>query len=160
MMNIIVGVSDMKVSNDISSTLVTYSLGSCIGVAIYDPVAKVGGLLHFMLPESSLDEAKARINPFMFADTGIPRLFKSTYQLGADKKRMRVVVAGGSNVLDQSGFFNIGNRNQMAVRKIFHRNNVIVDYSDIGGSSNRTIKMAIKSGEIWLNISGQGEKRI
>jgi chemotaxis protein CheD len=113
-----------------------------------------------MLPESSLDEVKARANPFMFADTGIPRLFKSAYQLGGDKKRMRVVVAGGSNVLDQNGFFNIGKRNQMAVRKIFHRNNVIVDYSDTGGSSNRTIKMAIKSGEIWLNISGQGEKRI
>lgn len=159
-MNIIVGVSDMQVSNDISSTLVTYSLGSCIGVAIYDPVAKVGGLLHFMLPESSLDEVKARANPFMFADTGIPRLFKSAYQLGGDKKRMRVVVAGGSNILDQNGFFNIGKRNQMAVRKIFHRNNVIVDISNTGGSSNRTIKMAIKSGEIWLNISGQGEKRI
>ena len=159
-MNIIVGVSDMQVSNDISSTLVTYSLGSCIGVAIYDPVAKVGGLLHFMLPESSLDEVKARANPFMFADTGIPRLFKSAYQLGGDKKRMRVVVAGGSNILDQNGFFNIGKRNQMAVRKIFHRNNVIVDFSNTGGSSNRTIKMAIKSGEIWLNISGQGEKRI
>lgn len=159
-MNIIVGVSDMKVSNDISSTLVTYSLGSCIGVAIYDPVAKVGGLLHFMLPESSLDEAKARANPFMFADTGIPRLFKSAYQLGGDKKRLRVVVAGGSNVLDQNGFFNIGKRNQMAVRKIFHRNNVIVDYSDTGGSVNRTLKLTVKNGEIWLNTCGQGEKRI
>ena len=159
-MNIIVGVSDMKVSNDINGTLVTYSLGSCIGVAIYDPMVKVGGLLHFMLPESSLDETKARTNPFMFADTGIPRLFKSAYQLGAEKKRMRVIVVGGSNVLDQSGFFNIGKRNQMAVRKIFHRNNVIVDFADTGGSSNRTIKMAVKNGEILLNVSGQGEKRI
>jgi chemotaxis protein CheD len=159
-MDIIVGVSDMKVSNDIGSTLVTYSLGSCIGVAIYDGVAKVGGLLHFMLPESTLDEAKAQANPFMFADTGIPRLFKSAYQLGGAKRRMRVVVAGGSNVLDQNGFFNIGKRNQMAVRKIFYRNNVIVNYFDTGGSSNRTLKMAIRNGEILLNVSGRGLKRV
>lgn len=159
-MNIIVGVSDMKVSKDPGGILVTYSLGSCIGVAIYDPVVKVGGLLHFMLPESSLDEDKARSNPFMFADTGIPRLFKSAYQYGAEKRRMRVTVAGGSNVLDQNGFFNIGKRNQMAVRRIFHRNNVIVDYADLGGSCNRTIKMAVGSGEIRLNVSGQGEIRL
>ena len=54
-MNIIVGVSDMKVSNDANASLITYSLGSCIGVVIYDPAVKVGGLLHFMLPDSNLD---------------------------------------------------------------------------------------------------------
>jgi len=63
MTNIIVGVADMKVSDDSDSALITYSLGSCIGVAIYDPVSKVGGLLHYMLPESSLDGFKANINP-------------------------------------------------------------------------------------------------
>jgi chemotaxis protein CheD len=132
--NLIVGVADMKVSNDPDSVLVTYSLGSCIGIAIYDATAKVGGILHFMLPESRLDQGKAHNKPFMFADTGIPRLFKGAYELGANKNRMRVIVTGGSQVLDQQGFFNIGKRNQMAVRKIFHRNNVIVDYSDIGGN--------------------------
>ena len=83
-MNIVVGVSDMKASNDPTGTLVTYSLGSCIGVAIYDPVAKAGGLLHFMLPESSLDPEKASTRPFMFADSGIPRLFKAVYKLGGE----------------------------------------------------------------------------
>ncbi len=100
-MNIVVGVSDMKVSNDSKSTLITYSLGSCIGITIYDPVVKVGGILHFMLPESSLDRAKAEKNPYMFADTGIPALFKAAYELGAKKQRMKVTVAGGSQVLDQ-----------------------------------------------------------
>ncbi|MCP4745055.1 MAG: chemotaxis protein CheD [Desulfobacteraceae bacterium] len=159
-MNIIVGVSGMKVSNDPNDILSTYSLGSCIGVAIYDPYAKVAGMLHFMLPESSLDEVKAKTNPYMFADTGIPMLFKAAYQLGAKKKRMRVVVAGGSNVLDRNEFFNIGKRNDIAVRKIFHRNNVIMDYTDTGGSSNRTIKLAVKSGEIWIKVSGKGLKKL
>ena len=159
-MNLIVGVSDMKVSDDPESVIVTYSLGSCIGIAIYDAVAKVGGLLHFMLPESSLDLNKARKNPYMFADTGIPALFKAAYKLGAKKQRMKVIVAGGSQVLDQQGFFNIGKRNDIAVRKMFHRNNVIIDYRDVGGSVNRTVRLAVKSGEISMKVSGRGEKKI
>jgi chemotaxis protein CheD len=159
-MNLIVGVSDMKVTNDIEATLVTYSLGSCIGVAIYDPVARVGGLLHYMLPESSLDQEKATKNPYMFADTGIPALFKAAYKLGAKKQRMKVIVAGGSQVLDQKGFFNIGKRNDIAVRKMFHKNNVIIDYKDVGGTVNRTIKLAINTGETCLKVSGKGEKKI
>jgi len=153
--NVIVGVSDMKVSNDPQDTLITYSLGSCIGVVIYDPTVKVGGLLHFMLPESELDKDKAKKNPYMFADTGIPALFKQTYKLGAAKQRMRVVVVGGAQVLDQKGFFNIGKRNYMAVRKIFWKNKVMVDYEDIGGSVNRTVKLDIGSGDVWLKVSGQ-----
>ncbi|MGD9245937.1 MAG: chemotaxis protein CheD [Desulfobacterales bacterium] len=159
-MNLIVGVSDMKVTNDIEATLVTYSLGSCIGVAIYDSVARVGGLLHYMLPESTLDQEKARKNPYMFADTGIPALFKAAYELGAKKQRMKVIVVGGSQVLDQKGLFNIGKRNDIAVRKMFHKNNVIIDYKDVGGTVNRTIKIAINTGDIWLKVSGRGEKKI
>ncbi len=159
-MNIIVGVSDMKVSNDPGSTLITYSLGSCIGVVIYDPTVKVGGLLHFMLPESELDKDKAQKNPYMFADTGIPALFKATYKLGAAKQRMRVIVVGGAQVLDQKGFFNIGKRNHMAVRKIFWKNKVMVDYEDVGGNVNRTIKIDIGSGDVFLKISGQEFKKI
>jgi len=159
-MNLIVGVSDMKVSNDREAILITYSLGSCIGVAIYDSVARVGGLLHYMLPESVLDQEKARKNPYMFADTGIPALFKAAYKLGAKKQRMKVVVVGGSQVLDQKGFFNIGKRNDIAVRKMFHKNNVIIDYKDIGGTVNRTVKLAVNNGDTWIKVSGRGEKKI
>jgi chemotaxis protein CheD len=159
-MNIIVGVSDMKVSRDPNGVLVTYSLGSCIGIAVYDPVAGVGGLLHYMLPESSLDSAKAASNPFMFADTGIPRLFKSVYELGGIKSRMRVIMVGGSQVLDQKGFFNIGKRNEMAARKLFHRNNVVIDFADTGGNGNRTLRLAIKDGKCALKESGEGERLI
>ncbi len=150
----------MKVSNDSNSTLVTYALGSCIGISVYDPVARVGGLLHFMLPESSLDKEKAQKNPYMFADTGIPHLFKAAYQLGAKKQRMKIIVAGGSQVLDQKGFFNIGKRNDMAVRKMFHKNNVIIDHRDIGGTVNRTVRLLVKNGEVRIKVSGQGEKKI
>lgn len=159
-MKVIVGVSDMKVSQNPEEVLVTYSLGSCIGVVIYDPVARVGGLLHYMLPESSLDKSKAEKNPFMFADSGIPVLFKSSYALGAVKQRMRVTVVGGAQILDQKGFFNIGKRNHMALRKLFFKNNVIVDYEDVGGNVNRTIRLEIKTGDIYLKTSGRGEEKI
>ena len=75
----------MKVSGNIDDMLIIHALGSCIGVAVYDPMVKVEGLLHFMLPDSSLDSKKAKKKPAMFADTGIPLLFKSCYKLGAEK---------------------------------------------------------------------------
>lgn len=150
----------MKVSGSPGDVLYTYSLGSCIGVSIYDPVVKVGGLLHLMLPDSNLDPAKARKNPYMFADTGLPALFKTAYQYDAKKERMRVIVVGGSQVLDQKGFFNIGKRNILAVKKILHRNNVVVDFTDVGGNVNRTLKLAVNDGETRLKVSGQGEKAI
>ncbi len=90
----IVGVADMKVSNDPEESIVTYSLGSCIGLVVYDSVARVGGILHYMLPESSIDKGKAEQRPYMFADSGIPRLFKSAYKMGAAKQRMKIYAAG------------------------------------------------------------------
>lgn len=159
-MNIVVGISDMKVSGNAGDSIITYSLGSCIGVAIYDPVARVGGILHYMLPESSLDREKAERNPYMFADTGVPNLFKSAYALGAKKQRMKVVIAGGAQILDQKGFFNIGKRNHMALRKLFFKNNVMSTFEDVGGSVNRTIRLDLTSGEVSIKISGNGEIKI
>ena len=157
---ITVGVADMKVSNDPEVLLVTYSLGSCIGIAVYDPAVQVGGMLHYMLPDSSLDPAKAKNKPYMFADTGIAPLFKEAYKLGAQKQRMRIVVVGGAQVLDQQGFFNIGKRNHMAMRKIFWKNKVMVSYEDVGGNENRTLRLAIKDGSCWLKVSGKGEFQV
>jgi len=159
-MDIVVGVGDMKISNDPEDVLVTYSLSSCIGLAIYDPVAKVGGLLHYMLPESSLDGNKARKNPYMFGDTGIPLLFKEAYKLGAKKNRLKVIVVGGAQILDQKGFFNIGKRNHTLLRKMFWKNNVMIDYEEVGGTVNRTIRLEIESGQAWLKVSGIGVKKI
>jgi len=153
-LNVVIGVADMKVSNKPEETLITYSLGSCVGVVVYDPVVRVGGILHFMLPESSLDEGKARSRPFMFADTGIPGLFLEAYKYGAVKQRMKIIVAGGARILDTKGFFNIGKKNYIALRKIFWRNNVIIDYEDIGGCINRTMKMDINSGDVSI-LSGR-----
>src|ERR1039458_5740670 len=132
-----VGVGDCKVSSAAGSVLATYALGSCIAVAIHDPVAAVGGLLHFMLPESSLNPDKASQNPFMFADTGIPLLFHAVYKLGAEKRRLVVRALGGAQVMDEQGVFNIGRRNHMALRKILWKAGVIIHGEEVGGTTDR-----------------------
>ena len=156
----IVGVADMKLSNNLEDSVVTYSLGSCIGLVIYDPVARVGGILHYMLPESSIDREKAKIKPFMFADTGIPRFFKTAYKLGAKKPRIKIYVAGGAEILDQKGFFNIGKRNYMALKKMFFKNKVMINKQDVGGNINRTVRIEIATGDIFVKTSGSGETKI
>ena len=149
----IVGISDLRVSNNFEDVLITYALGSCIGVAVYDPKVKVGGLLHFMLPDSSLDAEKAKDIPAMFADTGIPLLFKSCYKLGAEKKRMTVKVAGGASILDDVDYFRIGQKNITAFRKIFWKNNVLIDGEDTGMNYNRTIRLRIDTGTVMVRGS-------
>jgi chemotaxis protein CheD len=159
-MKIIVGIADMKVTDDHTASLITYSLGSCIGVALYDPAVKVGGLLHFMLPESKIDVSKAQKNPWMFADTGVPLFFKEAYKLGAEKRRLQVKVAGGAQILDDQGLFNIGKRNYAAVRKLFWMNNVLVSGEEVGGEVNRTVTIELGSGKVWIKTSGEGVKEL
>jgi chemotaxis protein CheD len=154
---IVVGVGDCQVSADPQSVLVTYALGSCIAVMIHDPVAGVGGLLHFMLPESSLDRTKADEKPYMFADTGIPLLFRSAYQLGADKRRLVVSAAGGAQMMDPQGVFNIGKRNHVSMRKILWKAGVLVHAEDIGGMSSRTVRLEVSTGRVLLRGAGERE---
>jgi chemotaxis protein CheD len=156
----IVGVADMVVTNVPGELLITYSLGSCIAVMIYDPVAKVGGMLHYMLPESSIDPEKAQKNPYMFADTGITRLFKSSYQLGARKENILVKTAGGAQMLDPQGLFNIGKRNYLAMRKILWKNNVAIVAEHVGGDVNRTVRLEIDTGRVILKVGGEAEIEI
>jgi chemotaxis protein CheD len=147
---LIVDIADMTVSKDPGALLITYSLGSCIGISIWDPVARVGGLLHYMLPESTISPDKAQSNPYMFADLGIPLLFKKAYTLGADKKRIIVKAAGAAQLMDQKGVFNIGKRNHLALRKILWRNNVIIEKEDVGGFEGRTMKMEVATGKVMI----------
>lgn len=160
MKKMIVGIAEMQVTNDPEYTLITYSLGSCIGITLYDPVVRVGGILHFMLPDSKIDPQKAQKKPGMFADTGIPLLFKEAYRLGGEKRRMTLKVAGGSQIMDESGYFNIGTRNYMALRKIFWTNNVLITAEDIGGHVNRTLSIELSSGKVWVKTSGDGVAEI
>ena len=153
-MKYIVGVSDMKISNNTGDMIVTHALGSCIGIAIHDPVAQVGGILHFMLPLSKVDDEKAKRNPFMFGDTGIPLLFKKAYNLGAKKDNLRVVMAGGAQVFEKKDFFAIGKRNTVIARKMFWKNNILIAAEHVGGSIPRTMYLEINTGYTWITSHG------
>jgi len=157
---LVVGVGDCRVTNDPETVLVTYALGSCIGVTVHDPVAGVGGLLHFMLPESGLDRAKAEHNPFMFADTGIPLLFHSAYGMGAEKHRMVVTASGGAQMMDEVGVFNIGKRNYLAMRKIFWKAGVMVKAENVGGLASRTVRLEVASGRVFMREAGEQEQDV
>jgi len=146
----IVGISDCKISWDPADVLVTYALGSCIAVALYDPVTKVGGLLHYMLPDSALDAAKAQQNPFMFADTGIPRLVAAVRAKGGESRRLVVRLAGGAQVLDSQGTFQIGKRNYLAARKILWKAGILVAAEAVGGEVSRTTRLEIGTGRMWI----------
>jgi len=152
--NLVVGVADMVVSNDAGAELVTYSLGSCLGVAVYDPVRKVGGLLHLMLPDSQIDPMKAAAAPYMFVDTGVPRLFKAVFNLGGERNRVIVKVAGGAQFLDDQRTFNIGARNLQAFEDIMARNGLAVQSRDLGGFSSRTVRFELATGAVSIHSPG------
>jgi len=158
--SVIVGIADCKLSNDLGGALVTYALGSCVAVAIYDPVAKVAGMLHYMLPESGIDKVKAEKNPYMFADTGIPLLFRQSYAMGADKKRLVVRAAGGAQVMDSDGVFNIGKRNCLALKKILWKAGVMLHGETLGGESSRTVRLETTTGKMWYRGPGQVEQEL
>jgi chemotaxis protein CheD len=121
-------------------------------------VATVAGLLHFMLPESNLDPDKAGKRPFVYADTGIPLLFQSAYQLGAVKNRLHVMATGGAQMLDPNGTFNIGKRNQIAMRKIFWKAGVIIHKEEVGGTNSRTVSIDVATGRVQLRSPGEPEQ--
>jgi chemotaxis protein CheD len=152
---LIVGTGDMLTSNDASANLVTYSLGSCVGVAIYDPIAKVGGLLHAMLPDSTINLDRASKRPFMFVDTGLPAMFHAVYALGGLKHRLIVKLVGGAEFLDEKKIFRIGQRNVEATKAMLERNGVALAASETGGHESRTVRLDLSNGNFSVDIPGK-----
>ena len=153
-MNVIVSVSDAKISSDPGDVIVTYSLGSCIGVSLHDPVSNIGGMLHFQLPTSTLDPARAKQRPLMFADTGMECLIREMESKGAQKRRLKVKLAGAAQILDDHNLFNIGRRNHAAIRKILWQYGMFVDAEDVGGSCPRTLYLNIADGTVTVKTQG------
>ncbi len=151
----IVAISDMKISSAPEDMIVTYSPGSCIGLSLYDPAIRAGGLIHCMLPLSKIDPARAAERPFMFTDTGVPHLIGALLDLGAEKQRLVAKVAGAAHLLDNSSSFNIGERNQVVVRKLLWKNKILIAAEDTGGTVARTMTLCIDTGTTTLRSGGK-----
>ncbi|MEW6746032.1 MAG: chemotaxis protein CheD [Planctomycetota bacterium] len=152
----IVGVADMKIATAPTDEVVTHALGSCLGIAVWDPEVKVGGILHAMLPSASVSPDKAQANPYMFVDVGTPCLFKAIYAAGGKKERLVVKVAGGAAIgKSNQDFFAIGRRNVVMLRKLFWKNGIIIAGQDVGGTMARTMYLEIATGRTWLQSNGR-----
>jgi chemotaxis protein CheD len=157
MKNLIVGVSDCLVSDEADATLVTYALGSCIAVSAYDPARRSGAMLHFMLPDSNLDQNKAKLNPYMFADSGIQTLLRLVSQRGSNPRKCTWRVVGGAQVLDGHGTFQIGKRNYLAAKKLLWKEGLLVAAEAVGGDVSRTVRLDLASDDFWIREGGGQE---
>ena len=151
----VVDIAAMKITDNPADTLITYSLGSCIGVAIYDPVLRLGGMIHCMLPLSKVDKEKARVRPYMFVDTGMQAMLGSLYEQGLRKARAVVNVAGGAKVLDNQGVFKIGERNFTVLRKILWKNGLLMNVQEVGGNVSRTVSLDVGTGRFSIKSGGK-----
>ena len=130
--------------------IVSVIISSFCSLEKENPVAKVGGLLHAMLPLSKTDPEKAKANPNIFVDTGVPRLLDEVCSIGAEKSRLQVKAAGCSRPEGENEMFKIGERNYSVLKKILWKNNILLEFEDIGGTANRSVNFNITTGEVII----------
>jgi len=153
--NLVVDISGIEISDDPSEVVVTYSLGSCLGLVAYDPIVNVGGMVHCMLPMSKIDPEKAKAKPGMFVDTGIPKLLDELFKRGASKKNLVLKAAGCSKLLDNNNLFRIGERNYAVLRKLLWKNGLLLASESIGGTISRTLRMYMSNWEVTVATAGK-----
>ncbi|WP_097025912.1 chemotaxis protein CheD [Clostridium peptidivorans] len=155
-----VGIADMDAALS-PHKIITVGLGSCIGIAMYDKVNNVGGLLHIMLPDST--QFNNVSNPLKFADLGIPLLVEKMQKIGAVKRNLKAKIAGGASMFsfsDKSMNMDIGGRNSIAVKNILKELSIPILAEDTGGNKGRTMILDLKTGTVQIKTVGIGIKEI
>lgn len=150
----VVSMAEMIVSKNPDDILVTYALGSCIGVTLYDPVAKIGGMIHCQLPASNTNPQEAQEYPCKYVDTGLLRLVQELYDRGARREKLVVKVAGSAKSTEGGMFFDLGKRNYVTLRKVFWKNRIFVDGESVGGSTPRTMSLHLATGKTFIRSEG------
>lgn len=154
---VVVGVADLAVARAAQGKIITYALGSCIGITAWDPQTSSGGMLHFMLPQPGDDTVVQK--PGMYATSGIPLLFRKLADLGVRRERLIVCAAGGAEVISDSALFAIGKRNRTIMRKLFWKDDIKVVAEDTGGDQARTMTLHLASGEVTIKTRN-GERSL
>ena len=156
-----VNFSELKISTNPDETLVAFSIGSGIAVSMYCAITRVGGLLNFVLPDSSkIGTERVSRFPYTFADTGIAAFLEALNDINVKTEKLKVVIAGVAQILDQVSDFNIGLKNYRAITSILSRENLIIHHEDIGGSSKRTLGLDIGNGYSIIQTAGRGEVKV
>lgn len=157
---LLVGMADFLVVHNQNAILRTTPLGACLGISIFDPVAKVAGMLHSMLPDSGIDVARAVSRPGMFLDSGLAAMLTRARDLGARLENLTLCVAGGARILDETSYFNIGHHNFEVLTRLLDELGIKPAAQDVGGLSNRSMQLRATTGEVRLKISGQPKMKI
>lgn len=155
-----VGMADYKVGRNPDS-LISYGLGSCVGIALFDPIAKIGGLAHIMLPDST--QARSADNPAKFADTALPLMLGEIIKLGAIRSRITAKIAGGAQMFtftNTTDIMRVGERNAEAVRLILKKLELKLIAEDTGGNYGRTVELKLDSGVFRVKTIDKGEKEL
>lgn len=152
---IIVDVGDYKISGEMGDVIKTFALGSCVAVMIYDQTSHIAGMIHIALPDSAIDQAKAMARPAYFADTGLALMIEDMKKLGVTRQNIWIKIAGGANIMDPNGVFDIGKRNVLAVKKVLWKSNLGPVAEDIGGDKSRTVYFSVETGAIVLSHAGK-----
>ena len=150
---ITIGIADMKMAQG-HDTLITYALGSCIGICLYDPLLKLGALIHIMLP---LNMEAGRKNTMKYADTGIRETIKMMEAKGASRARMTAKIAGGAKMFEVSAgsLGNIGQRNIESVHINLRKEGIRLLKEDVGGSIARTLSFDVATGTAVVRCYGR-----
>lgn len=155
-----VGMADYKVGR-YPASLISYGLGSCVGIALYDPVTKIGGLAHIMLPDSK--QARSTENPAKFADTALPKMLDDLLKIGAVKTRLTAKIAGGAQMFsftNTTDIMRVGERNAEAVRAILKQLDIRLLADDTGGNYGRTVELKLDTGVFRVKTIDKGEKEL
>lgn len=154
--SVTVGIADMKFARQ-EGVLITYALGSCIGISLYDPMIKLGALIHIMLPElGNMPDG----NLFKYADTGIVETLRKMNIMGGRNTRMIAKIAGGAKMFDLKGadnFGNIGMRNITSVKAILRQQGIRLAAEDTGQDYARTMSFNVKTGQVSIRTYGRQE---
>lgn len=153
----IVGIGDMAFSDDPAEQIITYSLGSCMGIALYDPVRRIGGLAHCLLPLSSVDGVRAAQSPALYVDSGVAALLQSLFDRGAARARLIAHVAGCGRMSAEHDLFRVGEKNLAVVARVLAKNAIRVSGRETGGSIPRTLSIDIADGRVRIR-SPQAER--
>lgn len=151
-----VGIADMKIARR-EGTLITYALGSCIGITLYDPAIKLAALLHIMLPEAG---NMADMNVYKFADSGINEMLRKMTAFGGMKRRYQCKIAGGAKMFDMGragGIGNIGERNIRSVEAIMRAEQIHIMKKDVGLNYARTMMIDVDTGIVRVRTAGRQE---
>ena len=155
-----VGMADLK-TGKAPDILTTLGLGSCIGIALWDPITKIGGLAHVMLPDST--KIRNNSNIAKFADTGIAELVRQIEAMGVPKKRLVAKIAGGARMFEVSGSTSVGNigeKNAIASKQKLQELGIPILAEDTGLNYGRTVELNCANGDYVIKAVGKPVKTI